>query len=568
MSLLATVTASVTPAAAATRSVATSSAQFDVVVRWPEQASDTTRLRILVADFTTSAPLPPGAEIALSFTGPAGATTSAKGIEPGIFEAEAALAPGRYTLTLTIVAPGKSDVLLLEGVDIGPGVVPVEAPPESEVPVLWLVLAIVGALLFGLLGFLAGRHKAAAAVAIGALLLPIVPMVPPPTSHAHGGEDHGAPVARPVGEGAVRLPLEAQFLLGLHTGLASDQDVHPRLRVTGKVTTPPEARVTLSWPHTARIESAGAFMRVGQRVTKGEVLATLVELPDPGDRLSLGAERVRASAQIAASAARVKAARQERDRKRALAELVSAQELADAEATLAVAQGELDAARATVRALSEGGALEMPLVAPIDGVIAAVNAAPGAYVAADQPIATLVDATQLWVEGALFETDLTQVDLAANALVRTDTPVDTQVLTATPISASPIIDPVTRTQAVVFALAPTDATTAAPTLGQAVTLELALREAPAQRDAKLDRAPPDEHAAHELTTLPRSALVDIDGRPMVWLKTGPERFESVPVAVIAEAGELARIQGDLHPGQRIVVDGAAFLRGAAPFETP
>ena len=540
---VASVTLPVTSTRAAPRSVATSSAQFDVVVR-SEPTADGTRLRVLIADYTTSAPLPMNAEVGLVLSGPTSVKATVKAIEAGVFEADAALPDGRYTLTLTVMSTGKSDVLLLEGIDIGPAPVAAVATSEAELPVLWIGLAVVGALLFALLGFLAGRHRAAAAVAIGAL---VTPLMPAPRTSAHGGEDHGAPVRRAVSEGAVRLPLEAQFLLGLRTGLANDQDVRPRLRVTGKVTTPPEARATLSWPHPARVESAGGFMRVGQRVTRGEVLATLVELADPGDRLSLGAERVRAVAQITASAARVKAARQERDRKRGLAELVSAQELADAEAALAAAQGELDAARATVRALSDGDALRMPLVAPFDGVIASVTATPGAYLAADQPIATLVDARVAWVEGALFETDIAKVDVAADALVT----LDGRAVTATPVSATPMID-ATRTQAVTFALGP-DAVPSV-TLGQAVTLELALRQP----------STPD----HDLATVPRGALVDIDGRPTVWLKTGPERFERVPVAIVSEAGDVARVHGDLHPGARIVVDGAAFLRGAAPFEAP
>lgn len=74
----------------------------------------------------------------------------------------------------------------------------------------------------------------------------------------------------------------------------------------------------------------------------------------------------------------------------------------------------------------------MPLVAPFDGVIASVTATPGAYLAADQPIATLVDAHIAWVEGALFETDIAKVDVAADALVT----LDGRAVTATPVSAT------------------------------------------------------------------------------------------------------------------------------------
>lgn len=539
-----------------TRRAEAHSPAFEAVVRWEaREAGEPTAVSVLVADFATSAPAPAGTTLDLLFAGPAQLELRATPTgEPGAFASEVRFpTAGHYALTLVVTAPGRSDLLLVDEVDVGP---PEAEPPPAEphtegVPTLWLALALVLAGVLALLGFLAGR-RGAASVALLALLAPSLERA---AARAHGGEDHGAPANAPTAAagGAVTLPLEAQFLLGLGTQRATERELTTRLRVTGRVTAPPGAHVTLTWPHAARVEiapdtlgpaagGAASFPRIGQRVEKGQVLAQLVELADPGDRASLRAERLRASGEIRASEARVRALRQDRDRKRQLGELVSQQELADAEAALAVALAELDAARATVLALNEDGpVLRLPLVAPTAGIVASVSATPGTFVAADAPIITLVDSSVLWVEARVFETDLARVVPGAPAVVTSDTRPGVD-LVARPIGDAPTVDPTTRTRTLLFSLDGSEGLL----IDQWVGVDLAAG-APV-------RAP----------VVPTAALVDIDGRPVVWVKAGAERFEPRGVAVLATEGAWVAVRGDLHAGERVVVAGAAFLRGAAP----
>jgi len=538
------------------RAAEASTAVFEAVVRWEmKDAGVPTAVSIRVADFASSAPVPASTTVDLMFAGPAQIDARALATDaPGAYSAMVTFpAVGHYTLTLVVTAPGRSDLLLVEDLDVGPEAEPgavaagADGDHDHGVPVLWLVLALVLAVAFAVLGFLAGRRGAATAAVLG-LLAPSLERL---SAHAHGGEDHGAPAttASASAGGAVTLPLEAQFLLGLRTAHATERALTTRLRVTGTVTAPPGAHVTLTWPHAARVDrapdpagGASAFPRIGQRVDKGQVLAQLVELADPGDRASLRAERLRASGEIRASEARVRALRQDRDRKRQLGDLVSKQALADAEAALAVALAELDAARATVAALNEDGpALRLPLVAPTSGVVASVAATPGTFVAADAPILTIVDAGTLWVAARVFETDLARVDIGAPALVTSDNrPGEDRV--ARPIGAAPAIDPATRTQTLLFELASSDGLL----IEQFVAVDLAA-------------GPPVRGPV-----VPAAALVDIDGRPVVWVKTGAERFEPRGVAVLATEGAWVAVRGEVRAGDRVVVAGAAFLRGAAP----
>jgi len=543
------------PVVGSMRSAEATTSSLEAVVRWQMKgAGDKTGVVVLLADFASSAPIAEaGATIALRWTGPAEVRAKAHATaEPGLFASEVIFpAVGHYTLVMSVTLPRGADILLFPDIDVGPAqevVAPIEArPDDSGVPMLWLVLAIGLGLGFALFGFLAGRRRGAAGVAI--VVLVAAPLASLSRSaEAHGGEDHGedhgAPSAATAADGAVVLPLEAQFLLRLRTGRAATRDITERLRVTGRVTAPPGAYVRLSAPNASRLEAAPgrAFPRLGERVTRGEVLAVLVELPGAGDRASIVADRIRAKGEAAAAQARSRALRAEVERKRALTGIVSPQELADAEAAYGVAQAELKAAQAMAEAMSQDGStLRLPLVAPIDGIIARVGVGPGTVVAPDDALFALLDATTLWVVGAVFESDLARVDATLAAVVTADT-LQAPGLVATPIAAAPVIDPATRTQELVFAVEHPGGLR----LEQHVWLDLAA--GPVMR----------------ALVVPAEALVDLEGRPAVWVKTGAERFEPRRVAVIATEGEWLGVRGKLRDGERVVTNGAAFLRGANP----
>lgn len=541
------------PVAGTMRSAEATTTSHEAVVRWQmKEAGAKTGVAILLADFASSAPLSEdGTKIELRWSGPADVRATARATaEPGTFAAEATFpVNGHYTLVMTVTLPGGADILLFPEIDVGPPE-PVATPPEVEVsagvPMLWLVLAIGLGVAFALFGFLAGRRRGAATLAIASLIVPSIVAVTP-DADAHGGEDHGPAAPATVAaaaDGAVALPLESQFLLGLRTGRVAAREISERLRVTGRVTAPPGAYVRLSAPNASRLEVAPgrAFPRLGERVSRGDVLAILVELPGAGDRASIAADRIRAKGEAAAALARSRALRADLDRKKALTGIVSQQDLADAEAAYGVAQAELKAAQAMAEAMSQDGAtLRLPLVAPIDGIVARIDIGPGAVVAPDDALFALLDATTLWVAGAVFESDLGRVDATVDAVVTADT-LPTQGLVATPVAASPAIDPVRRTQDLVFEVAHPSGLR----LEQYVWLDLA--------------AGPMMNAM----VVPAEALVDLDGRPAVWVKTGAERFEPRRVAVVATEGAWVGVKGALLDGERVVTSGAAFLRGASP----
>jgi RND family efflux transporter MFP subunit len=290
------------------------------------------------------------------------------------------------------------------------------------------------------------------------------------------------------------------------------------------------------------LEPVGA-LALGLRVEAGQVLYVMTVLPDAGDRASLLAEQAREKASLAGLQARVKQAQKTLTRAKALNandQLIATREVEAAEAELAEAKSRLEASRAAIAALSfegEGSALRVEVKSPIAGEIAALHVMAG-QVTSDLPLIRVIDRSELLVAARVVETDLIRLSLAGRAEVRTDG----GILPARHVFTGPAVDPVKRTVDVLYAVEGQTALW----LNQFVTLAL-----------------PSGLAASGLA-VPQSALVDIDGRPVVWVKRSAETFAPVGVRVVANEGGFVAVEGELAVGDRVVTSGMSFLRGARP----
>lgn len=544
---------------------------YELLLRWgPAVAGEPFVIEAFVADALTNAPV--AGDLKLTLSGAATLTLEGTPLSPGQYRLSGTAATlGRYTVTATVRGSAGVDLLTTEltlASDV-PEVAPVavsDGANNGGVPLLWLVLALVLAAVLGALGYVAGRRARRSGTTSGAgphaniaaaTLVAVALVVIATDRHAgaHGGEDHGAPVAPVAAAGnAVRLPKDVQFLLGVRTLGASRRTLTERRRVAGTITLPPGARTTLVAPFTGRLEAApdGGFPRLGEPVSRGQVVAVLVELPIAADRAGLAAERARSAAQRDGAAATLRALRLELQRKRQLTGIVAAQELTDLEAAIGRAEADLKGARAAVDALTLGaGATALQLVAPIDGIIGTMSVTPGGTVEGGTVLFEIVDLARPWVAAKVFEADLRRIDRTASALVMgDDLPPDG--VSATPIAVSPTVDPVTRTVDVIYALDHTtgavDASDGTPSVrvNQFVRVDLPLGD------------------SHDVLAVPVGAVVELDGVPSLWLKNRAEVFAARPVALGRREGGFVEVRGDIGQDALVVVEGAPFLRGAAP----
>jgi len=225
---------------------------------------------------------------------------------------------------------------------------------------------------------------------------------------AHGGEDHShdapAPVASPanaagaamaeasqrLADGSVFVPKPAQRALGIRTAVAEKGEFSRVIELPGRVIADPNAggRVQAAQAGTIAAGPNGIAV-VGQRVSRGQVLAWLVPAIDASSRADKQSSLAELSAQ--ASVLEKRLARLEQ-----LEGSVPAKEIEQARI-------ELEGLRARRAAI--GGALggRIALVAPVSGVVASSSVSVGQVVDAKELLFEIVDPNRLAVEALAFE---------------------------------------------------------------------------------------------------------------------------------------------------------------------
>ncbi len=341
----------------------------------------------------------------------------------------------------------------------------------------------------------------------------------------------------------------------LHTRIApiARRRLVEEIRVTGFVDAPPAARAQVTTPLAGRLVASDLpWPELGREVKRGDVLAYVEPLLQ---------ELIVAQAQAQAEVVQARLAQQQADaalaRTRTLhaQQARSARELEEAEFAAKGAAARITAAESIVAAWTqtglvprvEGNGLALPrlaLTAPIDGVVVRIDAVAGEQVGPERALFALLDPRVLHVEARVPEIDLPRladtID-ASYSLPGNDAP-------PVPITGSGggslvwrgvEIDPTTRTALLHFSLPDPQRHLR---LGQAMVVHLATR------------------TAADALCLPLAALVDEDGRPVVFVQRGGETFERRDVSLGVRDGGFVEVTAGLVEGERVVIDGAYAVR--------
>lgn len=307
---------------------------------------------------------------------------------------------------------------------------------------------------------------------------------------------------------------------------------------------------------------AGRLSRVlvdlGDHVARGQLLAELdpVDLAARAEAAGSAAARARlaaqaAQAQVAEAESRARLAQANSERYQALyrqnfvaREMAESRrhEAAAAEAALAAARANAVAAqREIARAAAELRGVEqvrksLELVSPVDGVVIAREAEPGATVVAGQAVLRLVDPAQLWVRARVDQARAEGVQVGQRADI---------VLRSAPGMARPgkvaridlQSDALTEERIVNVAF---DTPPAQLYLGELAEVTLRLP------------------VAQAVLSVPRAALAQSGGRPGVWrIDRGRARFQPVETGVQSPAR--VQIVSGLAAGDRVIAYSAKQL---------
>ncbi len=526
---------------------------FELVVKYPEQkAGQPVPLRVLLSEYATNRPVE-GATVELELSGPENLTAKAAAAgSPGVYETTVTFPKdGTYELVASITAGDIADLLPVNGVEIGPPRHATQAR-DRHAPLVptWAWVAGAAAVLgLGIGGFVLWRRRRRPGAAPATALLLAVALLSG-DARAHGGEDHGdqpKPAAAPAPGGAITLAKESQFLLGVLTELAAERDLRDRIVALGQVMPRSDRHAELFASQPGRVlpGPSGRFPYIGERVKKGQTLAVVEASLSATDIAQLGSQRIQAEVRVAQAEAELRQAERNLKRVRSLEGVVATREIQEAEVALEVAHGAHQQAQRERELLSPagrgGGLSRFPLISPLDGVVGDTDVSPGEQVDTSRRLFVVFDPAVVWVEAKVYEADLGRVEKSADARITVE-PYPGEYFTGRLFALAPQVDPATRTTKVVFEVPNPDGRLRP---GMFADVQIAAGQ------------------ARRALTVPDAALVNMDGKQVVFVHTGPEEFMAREVALGSRDGAYWAVRVGVSAGERVVTQGVHQLRSAA-----
>jgi membrane fusion protein, heavy metal efflux system len=345
-----------------------------------------------------------------------------------------------------------------------------------------------------------------------------------PGAHGPDGEHLDAPGAATatglmrLPDGSVQVPKSAQRRMEIRTDMPK-ASAHPvTVVLNARVVADPNASAIVQSAQGGRLEAGPRGLPVvGQRVARGEVLAWVRPISDP---LSVGAQRAQvAELQVERQLAADRVARLEM-----LADTVPRKELE-------AARSQVKSLEARERSVRESLSVREPLIAPIAGVIAKHDMVLGQVVEPRVVLAELLDPRRQWIEASTEDpalpSKITTASIEGQGDVRLRVQGGARILRD---GMLPVLFSVSAGRAE----------------GLAVRQWVRVL---AQTGQSLDGY-----------LLPAAAVVRApNNEPVVWIKSGAQRFIAQPVRVQALDAQNLVVTHGLGADNRVVVRGAALI---------
>lgn len=315
---------------------------------------------------------------------------------------------------------------------------------------------------------------------------------------------------------------------GFRTVFARLSAISGSIDVPGQIAAAAGRQAEVSAPVTGLLD-AGSIATApapGQRAARGQVLAVIA--PSLGEGGSSYAE----------ARARLREAGDEYERAKRLfaVEAAPARRVREAEIRL-------QAAREALAGLG-GEAGRVPVRAPIGGVVVSRAVPPGSRVEAGAPLFTIVDASVVWLIVNIPASRAATVNFNSTATFTVEgSPRSYNARRI--VSIGSVIDPVSRTVPVIYELVNPDG-----------TLKVGANARASVRTGGIV----------EGVVVPTSAILDDNGRSIIFVQAEGETFARREVTLGARDGELTLVLSGVQAGER-VVSGAAYQVKLASLST-
>lgn len=340
-----------------------------------------------------------------------------------------------------------------------------------------------------------------------------------------------APLDEGGDSGGIPFLKEQQWkTVGFATAFAADGSVAETFPATGQLVPAAGrmARVTAPLAGVIDASSLGDMPVPGQQVSRGQVLARLLQAPGE------------AGSALAQARAALREAEDEHQRATRLyaVEAIPQRRLQEAEIRRTAAREAFAALSGGANAQADG---RFVVRAPIAGVIATRTLTPGSRVEAGEALFTIVDPTVAWLEVHVAAADAARVTRSSEAFFQVAGS-DARFTAGRMITTGSLIDSVTRTVTVLYEVPNANGRL---TLGMTAQVEVSTG------------------ANARGVIVPIGAILEEDGRPIAYVQPGGERFEKRSLVLGGRSATQALVINGISQGERVVTGAAYQVRLAS-----
>ena len=495
-----------------------SSDKYEVLVRYsPVKPGEEAHLTLFLSDFLSNIATD-SATVQISSPDDSSLKFEVARSEAGIYSVHVLFPEKKvYKLNVNIDAPNGADLIALSGVDVGKELETEEAKEPQWYEQTWVIFA--GGLFGGLLMMFLIMKFSKKTKTLILVLAFISAHIPVSQLYAHGDEDHGSAGAQNLSTSAY-VAKETQFLFDMTTVRLETGDFTESTALYGTIVPSSNGQALVQPSQSGKIHALN--ITVGQKVTKGQLLAILEPSLDAASIVNFAAERNRINAEYTAADSEYK-------RLLDLKGIVSQQDIDEAKARFETAKNN----KALFDGLASGNGDPSRLVylrSPIDGIVENFTLSIGSTVNAGETIFTVTDLSKVYIETQVFDQDVDKITSGGRFSVECTTDNhksgDVRLLSmAQSVNAS------NQSQRVLFEMDNKDGEFK---IGEFVNVRVYAKE-----------------PSREIT-IPNSAITEINGQPAVFIKHSAENYAISYVQLGEDNGDFTVVLKGVEESDRVV----------------
>lgn len=502
------------------------SEKYELLLRYePIHVGEATQLTLFVSEFATNKPVDK-AELKIAAQEDSKIVFTVKQTDEGTYEVEGKFPEKKkYSLAVSINSALGADLILLSYIEAGKELPLMEESHEHTAIgnwKMWLALAVALLVGVGLGILLQKRNTKTGKQIISCFLLVVNCMFPLSQLNAHEGHGDDGNKSNNNFSNTFHVPKETQFLFNVYTEKVTTGSFTESTKLFGTIIPSSNGQALVTTPQNGKIVSLS--VRVGEQVKAGQELAVIEQNIDAASQVSLLVEKGNINAEY-------EAAKKDYERLNSIQDIAAKRDVDEAKARLQKAE-------ANLKLFNSNSGKTISVEAPISGIVSNFNLSIGGTVTAEQTLFTITDLAHIYAEAQVFDKDATKITQGAKFTVEcaNDSHKTSEVKL---LSLAQEINATNQSQRVLFELSNPDGDFK---IGEFVNIRVFNSESSRQ------------------IALPNSAITEINGKPVVFIKDAAEKFTVSYVQLGENNGSFTGILKGVEEGERVVINASYQLK--------